>query len=77
MNPTDSPNENHQVSGEELNPAEPQKKPLELVREQQKIQAENLESSQTKPDVTPEVVGQGKPSDRIHHPQRQLYDGKD
>ncbi len=74
---SDSNQENHQISGEELNPAEVQKTPLEQVHEQQSIRQKNLESSQKTPDTTPEVVGQGAPSDKIHHPQRQLYDGKD
>lgn len=72
-----SSNQNHEISGDELNPAEPQKTPLEQVHEQQSIRQKSLEASQQKPDVTPEVVGQGAPSDKIHHPQRQLYDGKD
>lgn len=67
----------NQISGDELNPAEPSKTPLEQVHEQQSIRQKNLESSQKQPDITPEVVGQGAPSDKIHHPQRQLYDGKE
>ncbi|PQV63859.1 hypothetical protein B1R32_10866 [Abditibacterium utsteinense] len=77
MNQPDPINEHHVPTGEELNPAELQKTPLEQVHEQQSMRQKNLDSSQKTPDVTPQVVGQGAPSDKIHHPQRQLYDGKD
>ncbi len=71
------PSQNHAPQGEELNPAEPQKTPLQQVHEQQALQQKSRGSSQQTPDETPQVVGQGAPSDKIHHPQRQLYDGKD
>lgn len=70
-----NPNQNHELSGDELNPAGPSKTPLEQVHEQQSIQQKNLETQQKNPDVTPEVVGQGAPSDKRHHPQRQMYQG--
>jgi hypothetical protein len=59
---------------QDLNPAE-NPTPLEQVHQQQAEQRENLETQQ-RPDTTPEVPGAGPPSDKIHHPQRQLY-GKD
>ncbi len=77
MNSQDSTLENHAPEGEELNPAEVQKTPLEQVHEQQSLRQKSHDSSEKTPDTTPEVVGQGAPSDRIHHPQRQLYNGKD
>ncbi len=70
QNPT---NPNHAPQGEELNPAEPAKTPLQQVKEQQAMQQQNLEATQQQTDTTPEVPGQGKPSDRRHHPQRQMY----
>lgn len=70
---SNSTNENHQISGEELNPAEPQKTPLELVKDQQAAMQSNREVLEHRPDASPEVPGQGKPSDRRHHPQRQMY----
>lgn len=57
---------------EELNPAE-NPTPLEQVHQQQAMQRQNLEVAQQRPDPTPEVPGAGIPSDRRHHPQRQMY----
>ena len=59
---------------QELNPAQA-KTPLQQVQEQQAVQQENREHAQVQTDTTPEVVGQGKPSDKRHHPQRQMYEG--
>lgn len=70
QNPT---NQNHTPQGEELNPAEPPKSPLEMVKELQAAQQQNREVTELRPDATPEVPGQGKPSDRRKHPQRQMY----
>ncbi len=71
------PNSPQTPQGEELNPAEPNQTPLEQVHEQQAIQAKNRQATQNPPDTSPEVVGQTVSSDKIHHPQRQLYDGKE
>lgn len=57
---------------EDLNPAE-NPTPLEQVKQQQATQQENLEVTQQRVDPTPEVPGAGVPSDRRHHPQRQMY----
>ncbi len=50
--------------------------PLELVKEQQAMQQENLKAAEQTPDPTPEIVGESKPSTKRHFPQKQLYDGK-
>lgn len=73
MNPSDPINQHHTPTGEELNPAEPQKSPLEQVKEQQAAMQSNREVLEHRPDASPEVPGQGKPSDRRKHPQRQMY----
>ena len=73
MSQKNANDQNHTPQGEELNPAEPQKTPLELVKEQQSMKAHNLEIAQGRPDLQAEVPGQGIPSDRRHHPQRQMY----
>ena len=57
----------------EQNPAQA-KTPLQQVQEQQATQQQNREQAQ-QPDITPEVVGQGIPSDKRHHPHRQMYEG--
>ncbi|HEX8464758.1 MAG TPA: hypothetical protein VF627_09105 [Abditibacterium sp.] len=72
MNPT-NPNQEHSPTGEELNPAEPSKTPLQMVKEMQAAQQENREVLEHRPDASPEVPGAGKPSDRRKHPQRQMY----
>lgn len=72
-----SNSQNSPIEGEDLNPAEPNKTPLEQKQELQAAQQENLEVTQTRPDTSPEVPGAGKPSDKRHHPQRQMYGGKD
>jgi hypothetical protein len=46
--------------------------PLEKVQEQQAMQQENRDVAQH-PDTSPEVPGASVPSDRRHHPQRQMY----
>lgn len=75
MNEPNPVNPNHAPQGEELNPAEPAKTPLQQVKEQQAMQQQNLEATQQQTDTTPEVPGAGKPSDKRHHPQRQMYEG--
>ena len=62
---------------EELNPAEPKQTPLEQAQRTKKMQRQNLEVTQQRPDDSPEIPGAGKPSDKRKHPQRQLYGGKD
>jgi hypothetical protein len=51
------------------------KTPLELVKEQQAMQQQNLEAAEQTPNPTPEVVGNSKPSTKRHFPQRQHYEG--
>jgi hypothetical protein len=58
---------------EELNPAA-SKTPLEQVHEQQALRQEN-QTQQEQVDNSPEVPGGGVPSDKRHHPQRQMYEG--
>ena len=53
------------------------KTPLELVKEQQAMQQQNLEAAEQTPNPTPEVVGNSKPATKRHFPQRQLYDDKE
>jgi hypothetical protein len=65
--------QNSMPQGEDLNPAEPSKTPLEMVKELQAVQQQNREVSEHRPDASPEVPGQGKPSDKRKHPQRQMY----
>ncbi len=73
MNDQHPMSEEHTLSGEELNPAEPAKTPLEQVKELQAAQQSNREHFEQRPDASPEVPGHGKPSDRRKHPQRQMY----
>ena len=47
--------------------------PLEVVKANQAAMQENREVSQQRIDATAEVPGQGPPSDKRHHPQRQMY----
>jgi hypothetical protein len=54
---------------EEQNPS---KTPLEAVKEQQAMAQENRDVAR-QPDTSPEVPGASIPSDRRHHPQRQMY----
>ncbi|RYG67278.1 hypothetical protein EON80_13890 [bacterium] len=61
------------LNTEELNPAA-SKTPLEQVKEQQAIREESRQQFQQS-DSTPEVPGAGPPSDKRHHPQRQIYEG--
>lgn len=65
--------EGHTPEGEELNPAEPAKTPLQQVKELQAAQQSNREVLEHRPDASPEVPGAGIPSDRRKHPQRQMY----
>lgn len=52
---------------------QPGQTPLELVRQQQALQQENKEVQNQRADEINEVPGQGKPNERMHHPQRILY----
>ena len=65
-------NNEHQ-EGENLNPAEPQKTPLELVKEQQAMMQENREAAEQRVESGVDIPGHSKPSDRRKHPQRQMY----
>jgi hypothetical protein len=59
--------------GENLNPAELRKTPLDLVREQQAMQQQTREVIENRVESGAEVPGGSKPSDRRKHPQRQMY----
>ncbi len=48
--------------------------PLEMVRAHQAMIHQHHESTHH-PDTSPEVPGNSTPSDRRHHPQRQMYNG--
>jgi hypothetical protein len=50
----------------------PVKTPLKAVKEQQAMAQENRDVAR-QPDPSPEVPGASIPSDRRHHPQRQMY----
>jgi hypothetical protein len=69
---TQTENKNPQ-QGENLNPAEPQKSPLELVKEQQAMQQQTREVDEIRIETGDEIPGHSVPSDRRHHPQRQMY----
>lgn len=62
-----------QPSHPELNPAQTDETPLQQVHEQQSLQEHNRAAREQQVDSTPEVPGGGSPSDRRHHPQRQMY----
>lgn len=47
--------------------------PLEQVKANQAAMQENREVAETHVDNSAEVPGQGPPSDKRHHPQRQMY----
>ncbi len=52
------------------------KTPLEAVKNLQREQQQHLAQAQEldkRPDATSEVPGQGPPSTRRQHPQRQMY----
>ena len=51
----------------------PTQTPLEAVKANQAAMQENREVAETNVDHSAEVPGQGPPSDRRHHPQRQMY----
>ncbi len=57
---------------QDLNPAKPDKTPLEKVREQQAEQ-QNTEVQEERVDTTAEVPGQSIPSEIRHHPQRTRF----
>ena len=59
--------------GENLNAAEPRKTPLEQVKEQQAMQQESRDAVEHSPEATDEIPGHSIPSDKRHHPQRQMY----
>jgi hypothetical protein len=65
--------EHEEQSGENLNPAEPRKTPLDLVKEQQAMQHQTREVNELRNDAGDEIPGHSIPSDRRHHPQRQMY----
>lgn len=48
--------------------------PLEMVREHQAMMHQHRDTMRH-PDISPEVPGNSIPSDRRHHPQRQMYNG--
>lgn len=48
--------------------------PLEMVREHQAMLHQHHDTTHH-PDTSPEVPGNSIPSDRRHHPQRQMYNG--
>ena len=54
------------------NPAEPEKKPLEMVREQQ-AKMQNKEVLEERVESHDEVPGGSAPSDIRKHPQRTQY----
>ena len=60
---------NEQTENHEQNPA---KAPLELVKEQQRMQQQNKEVLDQRVESGDEVPGGSVPSDRRKHPQRQL-----
>jgi len=47
--------------------------PLEQVKANQAAMQENREVAETHVDNSAEVPGQGPPSSKRHHPQRQMY----
>jgi hypothetical protein len=48
--------------------------PLEMVRAHQAMIHRHHDVTHH-PDMSPEVPGNSTPSDRRHHPQRQMYNG--
>jgi hypothetical protein len=65
--------QHEEQSGENLNPAEPRKTPLDLVKEQQAMQHQTREVIENRVEDGEEIPGHSIPSDRRHHPQRQMY----
>ena len=61
--------DNQETENHEQNPA---KSPLELVKEQQRMQQQNREVLDQRVESGDEVPGGSVPSDRRKHPQRQL-----
>lgn len=49
--------------------------PLEAVRAAQATRQGNHEAAEQRVDATADVPGQGPPSSKRHHPQRQMYGG--
>jgi len=47
--------------------------PLEAVKAAQAAMQQNREVAEQRVDATTEVPGQGPPSSKRHHPQRQMY----
>jgi hypothetical protein len=60
------------MTQDNLPPEEKGQTPLETVKEQQAERQENREVTEKRVDTSAEVPGQSVPSDRKHHPQRQL-----
>ena len=72
-NKTENTSQNAEQQGENLNPAQPHKTPLELVKEQQAMQQQSHDAVENRPDHGVEIPGHSEPSDRRKHPQRQMY----
>lgn len=69
------PKANHAPRGEELNPAEPNRTPMQQKLDMQAMQRRSFEVQQLRPDTHAQIVGAGSPSNRRHHPQRQNRQG--
>ena len=63
----------HQHENEQHENEDATQTPLEAVKANQAAMQENREVAQQRVDATTEVPGQGPPSSRRHHPQRQMY----
>ena len=74
---TDNRNENiEQVLDEVAEQGETEEEkltPLEAVRQNQAMAQQNRDVAEQRIDPTGEVPGSSIPSDRRHHPQRQMY----
>ena len=63
--------ENEAQQGENLNPAEPRKTPLEQVHEQQAMEQKSRDAAVDNPNRNDEIPGHSRPSDARRHPSRQ------
>ena len=63
--------QNEAQQGENLNPAEPRKTPLEQVHEQQAMEQESREALNDNPNRNDDILGHSRPSDARRHPSRQ------
>ncbi len=68
---SDETTENEAQQGENLNPAEPRKTPLEQDHEQQAMKQENREALVDNPARNADIPGHSRPSDARRHPSRQ------